>query len=57
MGFQAQNVLNTGPLPLWKIPRKVLMLFNFVDWNGIDRELNREQYMSARSKGHRIRMT
>ena len=57
MGFQAQNVLNTGPLSLWKIPRKVLMLFNFVDWNGIDCELNREQYMSARSKGHRIRMT
>ena len=55
IGFQAQTVFNTGLLSLWKTPRKVLMLFNFADLNGIDRELNMEHYMSARRYGISLR--
>ena len=55
IGFQAQTVFNTGLLSLWKTPRKVLMLFNFADLNGNDRELNMEHYMSARRYGISLR--
>ena len=55
IGFQAQTAFNTGLLSLWKTPRKVLMLFNFADLNGIDRELNMEHYMSARRYGISLR--